>query len=99
MKKALFVVTLAALAGITVLALASLLPLEGVAVPTIEAQVADLGATAGEPLEIFPSVSSIGGTCTVHGFPLCDLCRPCPENCHQLCGDVCQCACVGCAAE
>lgn len=40
MKKALFVATLTALVAMTVLALASLVPLETIAVPTAEAQLA-----------------------------------------------------------
>jgi hypothetical protein len=38
------------------------------------------------------------GSCVVRGIPVCQLCRPCPENCIQLCSfpDICQCGCVGC---
>lgn len=68
-------------------------------------QVADLEAASdsasGVPLKLTEPVSPLGGSCFFHGIPICSLCRPCPENCIQLCNapEICQCGCVGCIDE
>jgi hypothetical protein len=68
-------------------------------VPGLQAtsQSASPVAQAPEPVLVPESL----GSCVVRGTPVCDLCRPCPANCIQLCDapEICQCACVGCIDE
>lgn len=72
-------------------------------------QVVDLEATSEATSESASAVPAVPqepepialGSCVVHGIRVCDLCRPCPENCIQLCSfpDICECGCVGCIDE